>query len=83
MKNATFNGSKLKECYFTNTCLTDADFCEVDLSGTIFHNCDLSKADFSSAINYAIDPQTNKIKKAKFSLPEAAGLLRSFEIIIV
>ena len=83
MKNATFNGSKLKECYFTNTCLNGADFGSVDLSGTLFHNCDLCKADFSSAINYTIDPQTNKIKKAKFSLPEAMGLLRSFEIDIV
>lgn len=83
MKNTTFNESKLKECHFTNTSLIGADFTEVDLSGTIFHNCDLSKADFSSAIRYDIDPQTNKIKKAKFSLPEAVGLLRGFDIIIV
>ena len=82
-KYVFFIGSKLKENYFTNTCLIGADFYDVDLSGTIFHNCDLSKADFSSATQYAIDPQTNKIKKARFSLPEAVGLLRTFDITIV
>ncbi len=82
MKNASFKGSNLKENYFTGTSLISADFTDVDLSGTIFHNCDLSKADFSSATQYDIDPQTNKIKKAKFSLPEAVGLLRAFDIII-
>ena len=83
MKNASFCKSKLKESHFTNTALSGADFEDVDLSGTIFHGCDLSKADFSKAINYDIDPQTNKIKKAKFSLPEAVGLLRGFDITIV
>jgi len=63
--------------------LIDANFDEVDLTGTIFHNSDLSKADFSNASNYDIDPKTNKIKKAKFSLPEALQLLRGFDITIV
>lgn len=83
MKKISFGGSKLKECHFTNTNLISADFGEVDLSGTVFHNCDLSMADFASAVRYDIDPQTNKIKKAKFSLPEAVGLLKGFGITIV
>lgn len=83
MKKTSFNGSKLMECHFTNTHLNSADFDEVDLSGTIFHNCDLSMADFTTAIRYDIDPQTNKIKKAKFSFPEAIGLLRGFDVTIV
>lgn len=83
MKNSSFVGCKMKECFFTNTNLNGADFSAVDLSGTIFHNCDLSKADFSTATQYNIDPQTNKIKHAKFSLPEAVGLLRGFDITIV
>lgn len=83
MKNGRFHGSKLKENHFTNTCLIGADFSGVDLTGTIFHNCDLSKADFSTAVHYNIDPQTNKIKHAKFSLPEAIGLLRAFDVTIV
>lgn len=83
MKKTSFSGSKLKECHFTNTNLISADFGEVDLSGTVFHNCDLSMADFASAVRYDIDPQTNKIKKAKFSLHEAVGLLKGFGITIV
>lgn len=83
MKNTSFNGSHLKENHFTNTFLSGADFTDVDLSGTIFHNCDLCKADFSSAMRYDIDPRANKIKKAKFSLPEAVGLLRGFDITII
>lgn len=82
LKGAIFRGSKLRECYFTNTCLVNADFRDADLAGTLFHNSDLSKADFSSALQYEIDPRTNVIKKAKFSLPEAVGLLRSFDIVI-
>lgn len=83
MKKTSFSGSKLKECHFTNTNLNGADFGEVDLSGTIFHHCDLSGSDFSTAMRYDIDPQTNKIKKAKFSFPEAMGLLRGFDVTIV
>lgn len=83
MKNSSFNGSKLHESHFTNTCLSGAQFLEADLLGTVFHNCDLSKANFSTAIQYAIDPRTNKLKKALFSLPDAVGLLLGFDITIV
>ncbi len=83
MKNSSFKGSKLKDSHFTNTILKSADLSDVDLSRTLFHNCGLCNADFSSATQYVIDPRTNKIKKAKFSFPEAAGLLRAFDITIV
>ncbi|MBA3816424.1 MAG: pentapeptide repeat-containing protein [Parachlamydiaceae bacterium] len=79
MKKISFVGNKLKECHFTNTNLISADFGEVDLYGTAFHNCDL----FTSSVRYDFDPQTNKIRKAKFSLYEAVGLLRGFGITIV
>lgn len=80
MKNTLFAGGKLTESHFTNTSLTGALFDDINLSGTVFHNCDLSKTDFSTAKQYDIDPRTNKIAKAKFSLPEAVGLLRAFDI---
>jgi uncharacterized protein YjbI with pentapeptide repeats len=82
MKSTAFTGSKVRECYFTNTCLNSANFDGAELSGTTFHNCDLCKADFSRATQYSIDPSANKIKKAKFSLPEVVGLLQGFDIII-
>ena len=72
----------MRENHFTNTTLSGADFSDVELSGTLFHNCDLSKANFSTATRYDINPLTNQIKKARFSLPEAVGLLRGFDITI-
>jgi fluoroquinolone resistance protein len=83
MKRGSFYGCKLRECYFTDTNLVEADFRETDLAGTVFHNSDLSKADFAGSKNYEIDVRTNKVKKAKFSFPEAIGLLRGFEVEIV
>jgi hypothetical protein len=50
--------------------------------GAIFENTNLEKCDFRSAYNYVIDPQNNKIKKAKFSKEGAIGLLRAFDIVI-
>lgn len=83
MKNTSFKGSKLRECYFNDTQLMDANFEDTDLTGTLFHNADLTKANFENAKNYSIDVRTNKVKKAKFSLPEALGLLHGFDIEII
>jgi uncharacterized protein YjbI with pentapeptide repeats len=77
-----FSKTKIKEGHFINTTLSGSNFEETDLSGTVFHNCDLTKADFSKASNYHIDPTTNNIKKAKFALPEAVGLLGCFDIVL-
>jgi hypothetical protein len=40
----------------------------------------LEKVDFRTAVNYAFDPNSNKIKKAKFSLMGLAGLLSKYDI---
>jgi hypothetical protein len=50
------------------------------LADAKFENTILQKADLRSAFNYAIDPEINKIKKAKFSLPEVTGLLKKYDI---
>ncbi len=83
MKQTSFFSSTLRECNFADTCLIEADFKNTDLSLTTFHNCDLSKANFSGSKNYTIDIRANKVKKAKFSLPEAIALLLGFEIEII
>lgn len=82
LKKSNFSGSKILECTFNETTLTHSNFSETDLTGTTFHRSDLAGANFSSAINYCIDPVTNNVKKAKFSLPEVAGLLGRFGITI-
>jgi len=42
----------------------------------------LTEADFTGAKNYAIAASSNTLKKTKFSLPEAMGLLYSLDIVL-
>lgn len=60
-----------------------ASFIQSDLEGSIFEHTNLIKADFTDAINYTIDIFNNKLKGAKFSLPEAERLLLSLDIEII
>lgn len=76
----SFEGSQLKECDFKETLLPEGNFNGCNLEGTLFHHCDLKGADFRNAVNYAIDPLVNQIKKAKFSIPDALSLLKGFDI---
>jgi hypothetical protein len=62
------------------------------LTSSVFHNCNLlkaafyntiiEKADFATSINYSIDPEINRIKKAKFSIFGLPGLLDKHDLII-
>jgi hypothetical protein len=40
----------------------------------------LEKADFRSAFNFSIDPEMNRMKKAKFSRTGVFGLLHKYNI---
>lgn len=88
--HASFYGLKLKHAKFQNTQLQEADFTSCDLSGSSLAHCDLlgatfddtnlEKADLSTAINYNIDPERNKIKGARFALSGLPGLLDKYRI---
>ena len=80
LKGFSFKASKLKEVHFSNTDLSEADFSDTDLLGTIFHQCNLTKANFRDAKNYQIDFATNNLKKAKFTFPDVINLLKSLDI---
>jgi fluoroquinolone resistance protein len=75
-----FTKSIVKECSFAEADLTSASLKECDLAGTVFNNTILDKADFSGASNYQIDIRTNRLKRAKFTLPEAIALLEMLDI---
>jgi uncharacterized protein YjbI with pentapeptide repeats len=70
--------------------LHEVDFSECDLTSALLDNCDLlnatfdrtiiEKADFRTAYNYSIDPDNNRIKKARFSKSGIAGLLQKYDI---
>ena len=82
MKKTQFIDCSLKEVDFSEVELTEAVFVSCDLIGAVFENTLLVKADLRTAINYSIDPEKNKIKKARFSLPAVTGLLNKYQILI-
>lgn len=83
---------KIKGTVFSNCSLTAVDFMNADLTGVIFDNCNLHKAvfidtiannaDFSTSYNFSMDPEKNKLKKAKFSETGLKGLLEKYDIIV-
>jgi uncharacterized protein YjbI with pentapeptide repeats len=90
LSHSSFFRNKLKKTTFNNLKLHEVDFTECDLTGSVFDNCDLmnatfdrtnlEKADFRTSFNYSISPETNRIKKARFSLSGIAGLLYKYDI---
>lgn len=89
---SSFYKVKLKGIKFKNSSLHEVDFSEADLSNSTFENCDLlqavfdssilEKADFRTAINFSINPERNKIKKARFSVQGLPGLLQHLDIYV-
>ena len=60
--------------------LSAASFVGSDLSGAVFDRTILEKADFREALHYRIDPETNKVKGARFDLEGLPGLLGKWGI---
>ena len=80
LKGTLFAGTELTDVDFTGCDLTEAVFSECNLMGATFAHTVLEKADLRTAHHYTIDPELNRIKKARFSLPEVVGLLRKYDI---
>jgi uncharacterized protein YjbI with pentapeptide repeats len=80
MKHSRFVESVIRGTDFINVDLEGSDFSGSDLQDSRFHNAVLENANFVGAGNYYIDPTANKLKKAKFSVPEVLSLLARFEI---
>jgi fluoroquinolone resistance protein len=83
LKNTIFKNCMLHEASFMECDLSNSKFLSCDLERCIFERSNLEKADFVTAINYTINPEINKLKKAKFSFPEVMGLLNDLDIVIV
>lgn len=89
---SSFYKLKLKKTIFRNCKLEEVEFMESDLSNSVFENCELSRAifdntiltntDFRTSYNFSIDPEANKMDKAKFSVLGLSGLLNKYNIII-
>ena len=83
---------KIKRIAFTDCSMIAVDFMKADLTEAIFDRCDLykavfsktvlEKADFRTSVNFSIDPEQNKIKRALFSHQNVKGLLDKYEIVV-
>lgn len=90
LNHSSFYQMKIKKTLFINCEMKEVDFTETDISESIFDNCNLyhaifnytniEKTDFRSSFNYSIDPEQNRIYKAKFSLVGITGLLNKYNI---
>ena len=89
---SSFYGLKLKKTAFKNCNLEEVEFSETDLTSANFENANLLKAtfersilesaDFRTASNFSIDPELNRMSKAKFSSQNIVGLLHKYKIIV-
>jgi fluoroquinolone resistance protein len=90
LNHSSFYKTKIKKTIFKDCDLQEIDFTGADLTSAALNNCNLlnanfdgtllEKADFRTAYNYSIDPEKNKLKKAKFSMAGIAGLLDKYDI---
>ena len=80
LRNLSIIECEIYEVDFTECDLYGTDFTKSDLNGSRFQNTNLENCNFSDAINYNINPNENKIKGSKFSIPDVLNLLNPFKI---
>lgn len=83
MQKTKFIKCSMQDVNFAGTHLLKAVFDDVNLNGASFDRTNLSEADLSKAYNFSIDPELNSVKKAKFSLKDAGGLLEKYNLKLV
>src|SRR5690606_1391295 len=71
---------KLEDVDFSDGQLNEAVFDLCNLRGALFDGTNLMKANFSTATNYSIDPENNKIQGAHFSKDGLSGLLDKYKL---
>ncbi len=74
----TFRDCSLLEVDFTQTNLTQTVFDNCDLNQAIFEQSNLEKTDFRTAKYFSINPELNRMSKAKFLKNNLEGLLGKY-----
>jgi uncharacterized protein YjbI with pentapeptide repeats len=82
LKSFNFSRTDLSGSVFDGCRLEGASFQECRLGGTSFAQNDLSGADFRGAEEYFFSLESNRVKGARFSLPEAVNLLSALGVVI-
>jgi len=80
VSNVVFTKCSLQEADFTEANLKGCMLTDCDLQRAVFSDTNLEKADLRTAYNFSIDPERNKLKKAKFSIQNVSGLLEKYAI---
>ena len=75
-----FKQTQFVECTFMRSNCREADLSNCNLEGTVFTECELSKADFRNSHGWSIPLSSNSIKGAQFSFPEVVNLLQGLGI---
>ena len=82
LKSFNFSRTDLSGSVFDGCHLEEASFQECRLGGASFAQNDLSGADFRGAEEYFFSLESNRVKGARFSLPEAVNLLSALGVVI-
>jgi len=77
-----FKYCNLQQTDFSAADLTESIFENCNLKDTIFNNTNLETVDFRTAYNFSFNPNSNRMKGAKFSKSNVVGLLTDHKIII-
>ena len=88
LRCVSFDGLPLRKTVFEDCSLREVQFARADLTGSSFTRCDLARAafvhtnlektDFSTAYNFTLDPDGNRLRKARFSVYGLPGLLEKY-----
>lgn len=92
LRYASFAGRKMPGTRFVGCNLDDADLVDADLTaavfqdcslaGTVFQNTRLAEADFTTATGFIIDPDTNPLTGARFTLNGLLGVVAKFGLVV-
>jgi uncharacterized protein YjbI with pentapeptide repeats len=92
LRYASFAARKMPGTHFVKCALDEADFADADLSDAVFQECSLAGAvfqhtrlvgaDFTTATGFAIDPETNPLLGARFTLPGLLGVVAKYGLVV-
>ncbi len=80
LSKTRFVKSSLVDAVFIGTDLSGATFVSCDVAGAIFRSTNLSGADLRGADGLVLDPENNKLQKARVDLGNLAGLLTKYKL---